>query len=154
ERQTITFAKPSRHGDRGEIEQVREVRVVAEARIATDGIRGHLRARVRRAGGGEHEGFDLIPDRRHPAPQLFETPQPSECVDGGELLGAQDDALHRRIERSRLAFRRLALEEVTYRGIALRDPWTAVEKLRALSKRREIDGHGGATERLHTQNRF
>ena len=91
-----------RHCDAKQIEQISEVRVMAEHRVAVDRPRQHLVDREGGADRGNHQRVHVSPQPADDRLELLEPLQCGERVDRGVLLAAAQDLPDHGMDRLRL----------------------------------------------------
>ena len=116
--------RPGRDDRRAQVEQVAEVRVVAERGVGGDRVREHLVDGERRAQRRQHQHVHLLPQPGDLGPQLAQAVLGGEDVDGGVSGAAREDRPDHRQHRARAVG-----QEVAELGEPLRHPRPLVQQL-------------------------
>ena len=140
---------PGRRGDRGKIEQVHEVRVIAEVGVQPYRIGEHLGHGIVTPRGRRDENVDRPPHRLHGPLQFLEPIVGGKGVGGERTRPAGDD-----LTRDRVQSIRAAVDEISNCDVTLGDPWSLVEQPRRFKEGAKIDLDEFAAETLDAPQRL
>ena len=127
-------AETGRHRDRGVIQQVHEIGVVAQIAVEPNRLGGFFIAAINGAGGGREHEVHWLHHLVRRALQGLQAVLGFKGFHGAASDGGRDDLARHRMERLRLGF-----DEGTNRRIALGDPRSFVEQPRRIQHRLQID---------------
>ena len=114
----------------GEVEQIAEVRVVPQHRVAVDGPLQYLRHCEGGADGGDNQHVHLTPQASDLCTQLLQLLLCGERVDSGVPLTAPQDGAHHWMDRFRLCSK-----EVGELDQSFGHPWPGIEQGAGLEER-------------------